>query len=129
MNPIATSVCLGPQNAILIGTRGGEIVEAKGNQPPAVRMRAHFDLELWGLAMHPNKAEMITVGRDAMLAVWDMPTRKQKVNFKLEGGADAVAISNQGHHIAVGFLNGKMQVLDAEFNMVRQKNDVKGKAI
>ena len=76
MNPIATSVCLGPQNAILIGTRGGEIVEAKGNQPPAVRMRAHFDLELWGLAMHPNKTEMITVGRDAMLAVWDMPTRK-----------------------------------------------------
>ena len=73
MNPMATSVCLGSQNAVLIGTRGGEIIEAKGTQPPAVRMRAHFDLELWGLAMHPQNTEMVTVGRDAMLPVWDVP--------------------------------------------------------
>ena len=54
MNPMATSVCLGPQNAVLIGTRSGEIIEAKGTQPPAVRMRAHFDLDLWGSEMHPQ---------------------------------------------------------------------------
>lgn len=96
MDPKATALCLGPQNAILIGTRGGEIMEAKGSNQPVVRMRAHWDQELWGLAMHPTNAEMITVGRDAMLAFWDMPTRKQKVNYKLDGPADAVAISNNG---------------------------------
>ena len=129
MNPIATSVCLGPQNAILIGTRGGEIVETKGNQQPAVRMRAHFDQELWGLAMHPSKTEMITVGRDAMLAVWDMPTRKQKMNIKLAHGADAVAFNNNATHIAVGMTNGKLQIFDSEFNIIRERNDRKGKAI
>ena len=77
MDPKATSVCLGAQS-VLIGTRGGEIIEAgigAGTQP-VVRMRAHFDSELWGLAMHPTKAEMITVGRDSMLAVWDIPSRR-----------------------------------------------------
>lgn len=29
MDPKATSVCLGPQSSVLIGTRGGEIMEAK----------------------------------------------------------------------------------------------------
>lgn len=30
MNPAVTAVCLGAQSSILIGTRGGEIVEVKG---------------------------------------------------------------------------------------------------
>lgn len=76
MNPMVTSVCLGPQNAVLIGTRGGEIIEAKGTTEPVVRLRAHWDSELWGLAIHPQKSEMITVGRDGMLAIWDMTKRK-----------------------------------------------------
>lgn len=108
---------------MLIGTRGGEIIEVKGNTAPAVRMRAHFDGELWGLANHPTNTEMITVGRDAMLAVWDMPSRKQKMNVKLEGPADAVAMSNNGQHIAVGFINGKVSIFDLQFNVLRQRAD------
>ena len=114
---------------MLIGTRGGEIIEAKGATPPAVRMRAHFEGELWGLANHPTNTEMITVGRDAMLAVWDMPTRKQKINVKLEGPADAVAISNSAQHIAVGFINGKVTIFDSQFNVLKQRADRAGKAI
>ena len=79
--------------------------------------------------MHPTKTEMITVGQDAMLAVWDMPTRKQKMNVKLEAGAEAVAYSNNGSHIAVGLTNGKMIIYDTEFNIVRQRSDRKGKTI
>ena len=82
-------------------------MEVKGNSMPVVHLRAHFDSELWGLAMHPTKAEMITVGRDSLMAVWDMPTRKQKLNVKLEGPADAIAISPNGKHLAIGFINGK----------------------
>ena len=78
-NPKATSVCLGPNNKILVGTRGGEIVEFSGNSSK-VYMRAHYESELWGLALHPNKTEMITYGRDSMLAIWDMPTRRQKIH-------------------------------------------------
>ena len=130
MNSSITSVCLSSQNDVLIGTRGGEIIEAKGNQAPAVRMRAHWDSELWGLAMHPQKPEMITVGRDGMLAVWDMPKRKQVLNVKLEGPADAVAISPDCAHIAVGFINGKFSAFTYEdFRMLRQNSHRKGKAI
>lgn len=93
-------------------------------------MRAHWDQELWGLAMHPSKAEMITVGRDGMLAVWDMPKRKQTLNVKLEGPADAIAISPDGAHIAVGFINGKFQAFAYEdFRLLRANSHRKGKAI
>jgi len=92
-------------------------------------MRAHFDSELWGLAMHPTKTEMVTVGRDAMLAVWDIPSRTQKKVIKLEGAADAVAFSNNGQHICVGFMNGKFQAFDSNFTVLRQRSDRKGKSI
>ena len=93
-------------------------------------MRAHYDQELWGLAMHPQRTEMVTVGRDAMLAVWDMPTRKQKSCMKLEGPADAVAFSNNGQHICVGFINGKYIAYNyADFSIIKQASHRKGKAI
>lgn len=80
--------------------------------------------------MHPQKTEMITVGRDGMLAVWDMPKRKQTLNVKLEGPADAVAISPDGTHIAVGFINGKFSAFAYEdFRMLKQNSHRKGKAI
>lgn len=105
-------------------------MEAKGGQQPVVHLRAHFDSELWGLALHPTKAEMITVGRDSMMAVWDMPTRKQKLNVKLEAGADAVAISPNGQHIAIGFINGKFSAFEyPSLNLIKQNNHRKGKAI
>ena len=109
--PKATSVCIGPNNNVLVGTRGGEIVEFTGDRS-VVYMRSHYESELWGLAMHPTRPEMITYGRDGMLAVWDCPNRRQKVHTKLEAPGDAVAISNSGNVIAVGMINGTFQAFD-----------------
>jgi echinoderm microtubule-associated protein-like 6 len=62
MLPKVRSVCEHPTSGnILVGTRGGEIVEF-GGPKPMVYMRSHFDGELWGLATHPTKEEFITVG-------------------------------------------------------------------
>ena len=110
-NPKATSVCIGANNNVLVGTRGGEIVEFVGDKA-TVYMRSHFDSELWGLAVHPTKPEMITYGRDSMLAVWDMNSRRQKIHTKLEGPGDAVAISNSGSIVAVGMINGTLQAFN-----------------
>lgn len=78
MNPMAMSVCQNENTqAILVGTRGGEIIEFNyQTEKAAIHLRSHFDSELWGLAMHPTKPEMYTYGRDCMLAVWDMKTRR-----------------------------------------------------
>ena len=65
-----------------------------------------------------------------MLAVWDMPKKKQSLNVKLEGPADAVAISPDGAHIAVGFINGKFSAFTYEdFRVLKQNSHRKGKAI
>ena len=51
--PKATSVCIGSNDSVLVGTRGGEIIEFLGDQSK-VHMRSHYESELWGLAMHPT---------------------------------------------------------------------------
>lgn len=76
MMPKVRSVCENAANGmILVGTRGGEIVEF-GGPKPVVLMRSHFEGELWGLATHPVRQEYVTVGQDNVMAIWDIKTRK-----------------------------------------------------
>lgn len=78
MMPKARSVLEHPvTGVVLVGTRGGEIMEFKPSNPkPVIHMRAHYDGELWGLAAHPVKGEFTTIGQDNMLAIWDIKTKK-----------------------------------------------------
>lgn len=78
MCPGATSVCESKTgDTLLVATRGGEIFEFHQQTGRAsVYLRGHFDQELWGLATHPTQPEIFTWGRDAMLAVWDLKTRR-----------------------------------------------------
>ena len=62
MIPKARSVCEGTNGTLLIGTRGGEIIEVDANNKVKFCLRSHHEKELWGLATHPNKEEYITVG-------------------------------------------------------------------
>jgi hypothetical protein len=58
------------------------------------------------LAVHPTKPEIFTFGRDTLLAIWDLKTRRQIKHCKLSCGGDAIAFSNNGDLIVIGFLNG-----------------------
>ena len=60
MNYKIRSVCTNDEGDILIGTRGGEILEIQDNSPK-VCLRGHFDGELWGLCVHPKKDIYYTV--------------------------------------------------------------------
>ena len=75
--PRVRSVCENKDGNILVGIRGGEIVEFKQGKPSVI-LRGHFKDELWGLAVHPKRAEFCTLGEDCMFAMWDMLNRKQK---------------------------------------------------
>lgn len=35
-------------------------------------MSGHYEGELWGLAIHPKKELIYSVGEDYMLALWDI---------------------------------------------------------
>lgn len=118
MLPQVKSVAEHPKTGqILVGTRGGEIVEfgASEKEKAKVLLKSHYDKELKGLAPHPSAAEFLTVGQDGMLGVWDINTKRQKKYAKLECGADAVAYSNDGKYIAIGMKNGYLLVVDAAF--------------
>mmetsp|Transcript_34585 Transcript_34585/g.25731 ORF Transcript_34585/g.25731 Transcript_34585/m.25731 type:complete len:114 (-) Transcript_34585:1506-1847(-) len=111
--PKARSVCESPTVAgqVLVGTRSGEIIEI-GGQRTHVLMRSHFDGELWGLAPHPTNPEFITIGRDSMLAIWDVKTRRQKKFAKLDCGGDVLAYTSDGAKLAIGYTNGSVTLLN-----------------
>jgi WD40 repeat protein len=126
MMPKVRSVCENATNGmILVGTRGGEIVEF-GGPKPNVLMRSHFDGELWGLATHPLRQEYVTVGQDNVLAIWDIKTRKQKRFGRLEQAANVIAYSNNGSFLAVGYINGAFHVLEPD-NKFTLKANVKNR--
>jgi len=99
---------------ILVGTKGSEIYEFDARAPEnapdnfGTRMndgplvQAHCKDELWGLAIHPKKAEYCTVGDDKTVRVWDLNTKKLIKMTKLNEMARAVAYSPDGSLIAVG---------------------------
>lgn len=57
-------MCESAKGNVLVGTRGGEIIEFFAKDPkPKIHLRSHCKDELWGLAQNPkNPAEFITVG-------------------------------------------------------------------
>ena len=73
--PRVRSVCEDPKKSILLGTRSGEIIEVR-KSGPRVLLQSHYDKELWGLAMHPKKAEFATLGQDASFVIWNLESRK-----------------------------------------------------
>lgn len=120
--PQVKSVCEHPKTeALLVGTRGGEIFEFSGKveqkekpEKPKLFLKSHHNKEICGLATHPNKELFLTVGQDSMLGVWDIKTQRQIRYAKLECGANVVSFSDDGKKIAIGMLNGYLLVVQSE---------------
>lgn len=62
--PKVRSVCENKSGTkILVGTRGGEIIEFTGKKS-VMHLKSHCQDELWGLTCHPNEDQFYTVGQD-----------------------------------------------------------------
>lgn len=92
---------------LLVGTMASEIYEINSNDGENFHtgplVQAHYDGELWGLAVHPVKPEYVTTGDDCILRVWDATLRKQIKSVQLQTRARAAAYSPDGSQIAVGY--------------------------
>ncbi|MCQ2819417.1 MAG: EF-hand domain-containing protein, partial [archaeon] len=98
---------------ILVGTRGGEIIEVI-NDVPNIVLRGHWDGELWGLCVDPKEEVYYTVGEDKMLGVWDVKTRKLKQKVLLDEAATSIDISPDGTLLAIGCDNANLYIYDAK---------------
>ena len=114
MNPKVRALCYNEsENKILVGTRGGELIEINNsNDAKTVVLKGHFNLELWGLTAHPTLKEFVTCGEDFLVAKWSTIGRKQLQSRKLKYQAKCCGISSNGSHLAVGYKNGHVAVLD-----------------
>ena len=112
MNYRIRSVCENDKGNILVGTRGGEIIEFEGNKPK-ILLRGHFDGELWGLCPHPKKNIFFTVGEDKLLAVWDIKTKKLILKSTLEEKSKTIDCSPDCRELAIGCESGNFYIYDS----------------
>ena len=98
---------------ILVGTVCNEIYELNletvsmddPKRKPMCLMQGHFE-EMWGLAAHPTKAEVITGAEDETLRVWDLEYRTITAVKPVHAPIRCVAYSPKGEWIAVGVGGG-----------------------
>jgi len=112
--PKARSVCEGETGNILVGTRGGEVLEFEDENVKIIN-RGHWDNEVWGLVHHPKKDKFITLGQDKLLAIWDIETRQIEKFTNITATCDVgeyLAISPDGKHLAFGSKQGELFVYD-----------------
>ena len=104
----------GNADDIIVGTKGGDVFEVAQNKPVKLVMKGHLG-EVVGLDKLGHKGEFVTVGKDKELIIWDLvkdsKEKKRKV-ITLDFEACKVASSVDGTHVAVGFLNGYIQIID-----------------
>ena len=113
LNPKIRSVCENDNGNILVGTRGGEILEIE-NEEPNVYIRGHWDKELWGLCAHPSENKYFTIGQDKLLAVWDISSRKIINSCNIEKEGMTIACSPDGNELAIGCKEGELLIYDAK---------------
>ena len=112
LNPKIRSICENDNGNLLIGTRGGEILEIE-NEEPTVYIRGHWDKELWGLCAHPSENKYFTIGQDKLLAVWDISNRKMINSCNIEKEGMTIACSPDGNELAIGCKEGELIIYDA----------------
>lgn len=70
------SICDYGGKKFAVGTRASEIVQIVGQDSAECVVEGHYSGELWGLAVHPEINEFVTVGEDSIVSKWNVVQRK-----------------------------------------------------
>ena len=104
---------------MLVGTKGGEIVEINLETKQLTRtiMKSHYDKELWGLTVNPrNSNQIATGGGDKTLRIWDISKNKQILCIMLSQDFRAIDWASNGKFIIIGTIDGAIYLVDLEKN-------------
>lgn len=117
--PSISSLCWG-ERGLLVGTRGGEIFEVRGEAALEGGgscdrlLESHYRGELWGLAPFSTGSTFVSAGDDGTVRLWDAEARHMAALREIpDGKARAVAVSPRLRHVAVGLSTAKLLVFDS----------------
>ena len=115
LSPGIRSIDVTDQGDLLIGTRGGDILEIKDLQEFNILVNSHFDGELWGLAIHPSAPIVATCGGDKTIRTWDLHQGSMIMATKpLAQDMRALDYSPSGRNLVCGLVNGMVLLLDSD---------------
>ena len=115
LNPGIRSIDVSDQGDMLIGTRGGDLLEIKDLQEFNVLGNSHYDGELWGLTMHPSAPFCATCGGDKTIRTWDLIQGNMIMATKpLAQDMRALDYSPSGRNLICGLVNGMILLLDSD---------------
>jgi microtubule-associated protein-like 6 len=60
-----------------------------------------------------------------MLAIWDIKTRRQQKFARLDCGGNVLTYTSDGARLAIGYINGSVTLLDANFQVIAIRKDRK----
>eukprot|EP01039_Chlorochromonas_danica_P011314 gene11314-12624_t len=107
------------KNNVLVGTRGCDIFEVllganPGQSHSLTRIAwGHSSGELWGLAVHPSRDEIATVGDDRTIRIWSLRSHEQVSVRVMPCAARSLAYSANGEIICIGMTDGGIALLEA----------------
>ena len=110
---------------LLLGTRSGEIYEMDTTSySHELLLQGHGYGTIWGLATHPSEHQMVTVGDDCTVRIWDLAARRMVMVRDLGARGRSAAYHPDGSQIAVGLAGGGLVVLSADsLDTVHAKKD------
>ncbi|KAM6973680.1 echinoderm microtubule-associated protein-like 1 isoform 4-T4 [Aplochiton taeniatus] len=110
--PIRT-IAEGRGESVLIGTTKNFVLQGSLDGEFIPITQGHTD-ELWGLAIHPVKAQFLTCGHDRQVSLWDSSSHHPLWIKNLEDAAQSAGFHPSGAVVAIGTQTGRWLVLDAD---------------
>lgn len=120
-----------PSRHLLIGTKSSEAYYVDLDQAqtqnlvkPIRIQQGHFGgrAEIWGLATHPTKPGVIvTCGDDRCVMSWDILSRRCIGRTRVEFKARSVGFSPDGEHLAIGLVDGTVEIWSDELDQLIRK--------
>lgn len=135
VSPYIRSACLNEDNSkLVVGTFGSEIFEVVvGTSDWSSVVTGHYSPskgkavtnEVWGLAIL-DESHFATCSDDRTLRIWDNAGKKEINAIRFEGDGDntrARTVTSNDKYIAVGFLDGNVQVYTKDLSIVHSIKD------